>query len=117
MLRFGRRILFKMNLGVYFHPEINVTSKGSAATQRSRTCIVFSVGRKYMHAVMMDGTIGCVDIAKDTKLEPLMLKGAPYPIRRAAELYLKSTLTKTERAVEVLTHLLTGAAPTPAVGA
>ena len=95
-----------MNLGVYFHPEINVTSKGSAATQRSRTCIVFSVGRSYMHAVTMDGTIGCVEILKGTKLEPLMLKGKPYPIQRAAELYLKSTLTKTDRAVKVLTNLL-----------
>ena len=95
-----------MKLGVYFHPEISITSKGSAATQRSRTRIVFSVGRKYMHAVTMDGTIGCVEIAKDTKLEPLMLKGKPYPIQRAAELYLKSTLTKTDRAVKVLTNLL-----------
>ena len=95
-----------MNLGVYFHPEISMTGKGSAATQRSRTCIVFSVGRKYMQAVTMDGTIGCVEIAGDTKLEPLMLKGKPYPIQRAAELYLKSTLTKTERAVKVLTNLL-----------
>ena len=95
-----------MNLGVYFHPEISITSNGSAATQRSRTCIVFSVGRKYMHAVTMDGSIGCVEIARDTKLEPLMLKGKPYPIQRAAELYLKSTLTKTERAVKVLTNLL-----------
>lgn len=95
-----------MNLGVYFHPEISITSKGSAASQRSRTCIVFSVGRKYMHAVTMDGSIGCVEIARNIKLEPLMLKGKPYPIQRAAELYLKSTLTKTERAVKVLTNLL-----------
>ena len=95
-----------MNLGVYFHPEINVTSKGSAATQRSRTCIVFSIGRKHMHAVTMDGIIGCVEIARDTQLEPLMLKGQPYPIQRAAELYLKSTLTKTDRAVKELTKLL-----------
>lgn len=97
---------FAMNLGVYFHPELNVTSKGSASTQRSRTCIVFSVGRKYLHAVTMDGTIGCVEIDKDTKLEPLMLKGQPYPIQRAAELYLKSTLTKTDCAVKELTKLL-----------
>ena len=95
-----------MNLGVYFYPEINVTSKGGAATQRSRTCIVFSVGRKYMHAVTMDGTIGCIEIARETKLEPLLLKGKPYPIQRAAELYLKSTITKTELAVKVLTKLL-----------
>ena len=97
-----------MNLGVYFHSEIHVTSKGSVATQRSRTCIIFSVGRKSMHAVTMDGSIGCIEIAKDRHLEPLMLNGKPYPIERAAALYLGSALTKTEVAVKVLTKLLNG---------
>lgn len=93
-----------MNLGVYFNPD----EGGKFPTQRSATCIVFSIGRKYQHAVAFGHTIRCVEIEKERTLRPVPYKGGAvaYPITLAAQRYIDSKLPMTERAATVLRNLL-----------
>ena len=73
-----------------------------------RTCIAFSAGRKYLHAVCMDQPIGLVALPLEHDLVPLHLKGQPYPVRRAARIYLRSQIAKTGRAKRILRQLAKG---------
>lgn len=75
----------------------------------ARSCIAFAAGRKYLHAVFMGQPIAVDSIALDNlKLEPALLQGKPYPVRRAARLYLRSQIAKTDRAKRVLRSLAKG---------
>ena len=72
---------------------------------RSHTGIVFSVGRKWVHAVAFYATITCVELPRDSILKPVQLLGAPYEMARAARMMLDSRLPCTDRAREVLEDL------------
>lgn len=75
----------------------------------ARSCIAFATGRKYLHAVFMGQPIAVDSMALDNlKLEPALLNGKPYPVRRAARLYLRSQITKTDRARRILCALAKG---------
>lgn len=76
----------------------------------SCTAIAFAVGRKYMHAVAMGQPIHLVaiPITQEKAWAPLERNGKPYLVRRAARRYLKSEISKTERAVKVLRALARG---------
>lgn len=73
-----------------------------------RSCIAFAAGRKYIHAVAMGEPIGLVSLPLTGRLDPAQLKGKPYPVRRAARIYLKSQITKTDRAKRILRALAKG---------
>lgn len=74
-----------------------------------RSCIAFAVGRKYLQCVFMGEPIGVESVALDNfQSDVALLKGKPYPVRRAARIYLKSQITKTERARRVLRALAKG---------
>jgi len=75
-----------------------------------RTVLGFAAGRKYLHAVAMGEPISIVKIpiANGPALRPVFLKSKPYPIRRAARRYLKSEISKTDRAAKVLRALARG---------
>lgn len=72
------------------------------------TAIVFAAGRKWLHAVAMDHPIGIVTLPLLNDFDELQLKGKPYPVRRAARTYLRSPITKTDRAKRVLRALARG---------
>jgi hypothetical protein len=75
-----------------------------------RSVIAFQAGRKYLHAVRMDEPIAVVAIPLSSALRAAQLKGKPYPVRRAARLYLESEIAKTGRARRVLRALARGKA-------
>lgn len=72
----------------------------------SRTGIIFSFGRKWMHAVSFTNPTTCVEIERDAQLRPVLLKGLPYPVQDAARRFLAAGFSITERATKVLTNLL-----------
>lgn len=80
-------------IGVYFR-------------DKSGTCIVFSFGRKYIHAVALDGSISCVEIPRDAQMRPVLLMGQTYPIQSAAQRYLNSGLPITEKATQILRNIV-----------
>lgn len=74
-----------------------------------RSMIVFQRGRKWLHAVAMDTPIAVVKIAADTRgLTEAQLKGKPYPVKRAARIYLKSQIAKTDKARATLRRIAKG---------
>jgi hypothetical protein len=73
-----------------------------------RSFIAFGSGRKYLHAVAMSEPIGVITLPLDTPLEPMLLKGKTYPVRRAARIYLRSQISKTDRAKRILRQLARG---------
>lgn len=75
---------------------------------KSRSCIAFAAGRKYLHVVKMDEPIAVDSLPIAAALDPALLKGKPYPVRRAARIYLRSPIEKTERAKRVLRALANG---------
>lgn len=97
-----------MTVGVYFNPDDSSKKfkKHVVETQRSATCIVFSIGRKFKHAVAFGATIRCVEIDLENTLRPVMYKGAAYPIAMAAQRYLNAGMVMTERAEKVLRNLI-----------
>lgn len=70
--------------------------------------IAFSVGRKFVHAVAMDQPIQVVKLPIGSPIEEARLRGKPYPVRRAARVYLRSAISKTDRAKKVLRALARG---------
>jgi len=78
------------------------------ALKGGHTAIVFAGGRKWLHAVAMDQPIGIVTLPIANDFDTLELKGKPYPVRRAARIYLRSPIVKTERAKRVLRALAKG---------
>lgn len=74
--------------------------------QGSRTFIAFAAGRKWLKAVAMREPIKLVSLPIEHGLQPLLLKGKPYPVRRAARAYLRSEVDKTKRARQVLRQLV-----------
>ena len=73
--------------------------------------IVFSTGRKYFHAVALGSVIVCTKLpVGQADLEPTTLKGQPYPPKRAARIFLKSPLPKTDKAKSVLRSIVKGTA-------
>ena len=83
-------------------PAIPLVLRGAGG----RTFIAFSGGRKWLQAVAMREPIRVVSLPLEHGLKPLELKGKPYPVRRAARMYLRSQVTKTERARRVLRALV-----------
>lgn len=73
------------------------------------TAIVFAAGRKWLHAVAMNQPIGIVTLPVLNDFDELQLKGKAYPVRRAARVYLRSPIAKTDRAGRVLRQLAKGA--------
>lgn len=74
--------------------------------ESSHTGIVFSFGRKYMHAVSFTNPVTCVELPRDAQLRPVLLKGVPYPLQDAARRMLGAGLSITERATKVLAALM-----------
>ncbi len=75
----------------------------------NRTLIVFQRGRKWLHAVAMDTPIALVKVPTDARdLALLELKGKPYPAKRAARIYLKSQIPKTDKARATLRRIAKG---------
>jgi hypothetical protein len=75
---------------------------------KSRSCIAFAAGRKYLHVVTMGEPIGIDSLPLEAALDPAQLKGKPYPVRRAARIYLRSHIEKTDRAKRILRALAKG---------
>lgn len=73
-----------------------------------RSAIAFAAGRKYLHVVKMGEPITIDSLPLDAALDPAQLKGKPYPVRRAARIYLRSHIEKTDRAKRVLRALAKG---------
>lgn len=73
-----------------------------------RSCIAFAAGRKYLHVVAMGEPIGISTVPLQSNFDAAQLKGKPYPVRRAARIYLRSQITKTERAKRILRALAKG---------
>jgi hypothetical protein len=71
-----------------------------------RSCIAFAAGRKYLHVVAMGEPISLAAFPLEHHLDPAQLKGEPYPVRRAARIYLRSQIAKTDRAKRVLRALV-----------
>lgn len=68
--------------------------------------IAFKAGRKWLHAVAMDQPIALVTLPlENNQLVPLERKGKPYPVPRAARMYLRSEIEKTDSARRVLREL------------
>jgi len=74
----------------------------------SHSFIVFAQGRKYLYAIAMGSVIRIitVDRREERHLCPVLLRNEPYPVKKAARLYLRSELPKTKRAGKALRQLL-----------
>jgi hypothetical protein len=59
---------------------------------QARTHLVFKEGRKFVHAVALDGHVCTRALPKEAMryLRPMELKGRPYPIARAARALLRA---------------------------
>lgn len=75
---------------------------------KSRSCIAFAAGRKYLHVIRMHEPISVESLPLASPLDPALLKGKPYPVRRAARIYLRSHIEKTDRAKRILRALAKG---------
>jgi hypothetical protein len=74
-----------------------------------RSCIAFAAGRKYLQAVFMGEPIAVESVPLESiKFDRAVLKGKAYPVRRAARIYLKSQISKTDRAKRILRALAKG---------
>jgi hypothetical protein len=89
-------------------PDFALPAVLFGASGKSRSCIAFAVGRKYLHVVKMDEPISVDSLPIEAQLDPALLKGKPYPVKRAARLYLRSQIGKTERAKRILRALAKG---------
>lgn len=76
--------------------------------QNGRSVIVFAAGRKWLHAVAMGEPISVVTLPLMNDCDEALLKGKPYPVRRAARIYLRSEIGKTDRAKRILRALARG---------
>ena len=69
--------------------------------------IVFRAGRKYLHAVALTQSISLVTLPIGQRgLVQAILKDRPYPPKRAARIFLKSPLPKTDKARSVLRSIV-----------
>lgn len=58
--------------------------------ERFATGIVCRVGTKYTHIVTRDGNVDVTRIVNGTVTVPLLFKGKPYPVARAARILRKA---------------------------
>ena len=88
-------------------------SKREVLLDGSRSMIAFAAGRTYTYAVAMDTPIKVVKLERPQLLRPATLKEKPYPVSRAARIYLKSELPITKRASQILRALIKRQAVAP----
>jgi len=67
--------------------------------------IAFSEGRKYVNAVAFGPQISLVKLERTRGLAPATLAEKPYPVARAARIYMRSGFPMTKRARSVLAGL------------
>lgn len=80
---------------------------GIYMTHNRNTAIVANVGQRLVHFVtMMNGSIELLHWSKDRFVHEFNYRLEGYPLRRAARVYTKSYLDKTETAVRALNLLL-----------
>lgn len=79
----------------------------------NHSVILYGAGRKLIYVVRMGNIIREEKLPKDAQrlFVPALHKGEPYPVRRAARLYLKSSLPKSNRAAKVLRGLVKRSQP------
>ena len=67
--------------------------------------IAFSEGRKYINAVQFGPSIALVKLERVRDLAPALLDEKPYPVARAARIFMRSGFPMTKRARGVLAGL------------
>lgn len=77
---------------------------------RFYTGIICSEGTRYLHLVVLGENVRLVNVDKreERHMQPLHLKGMPYPVKRAARIVLRMhrTFTGTDSAKAALRRLL-----------
>lgn len=90
-------------------PAVSALPVGVYFNSRRETCIVYKVAHQHVHAVFMGPQITAGQMTVHAFTREFTGRWPQYPLRRAARLYLRSDLSKDERAAQALRLLAASA--------